>query len=126
MLFHAVVVTDAEAGADHCQIYGITILVPKLCGRKCHPVSTFPKGNFLPFFCYLEHNCIFSIVFCIFLQGTFHFAYSLTGSRESLDLPVLNCSVGSHLQDGEDGKKMNDFEERDNIMLEGIDCIGYF
>lgn len=83
-------------------------------------------------------SCHFSAAWSIIAFLVLSFAYSfrahsilltaflLIGSRESLDLPVLNCSVGSHLQDGEDGKKMNDFEERDNIMLEGICCIGYF
>lgn len=53
-------------------------------------------------------------------------AFLLIGSRDRLDLLVLNFSVSSHLQEGQDGKIMNDFEERDNIMLEGIYCIGYF
>lgn len=121
--------TVAEAGADYCQIYSISILVPKLCGRNCNPASTFPRCSFLPFLCYLEHNCIFSIVFCIFLQCTFHFAYSLSPNwkqGKSWSSYFLNFSVRSHLQDGQDGKMMNDFEERDNIILEGIYCIGYF
>lgn len=128
MLFHALAVTDAEAGADYSQAYTISLLVPKLCGRKCHSVSTFPRCSFLPFFFYLEHNCIFSTVFCIFLQCGFHFSYSLflIGSRDSLDSPLLNFSVCSHLQDGQGDKRMHDFEERDNIMLEEIYCIGYF